>query len=48
MRLVNSSNVLYNNLKIAQKEKEVKQFKFILHNNNIKIAILLNYKNLTI
>ena len=38
MRLMNSSNVLYNNLKIAQKKKEVKQFKFILHNNNIKIT----------
>ena len=37
MRLVKPSNVLYNNLNIAQK-KEVKQFKFILHNNNIKIT----------
>jgi len=38
MRLVKPSNVLYNNLKIAQKKKGVKQFKFILHNNNIKIT----------
>jgi hypothetical protein len=37
MRLVKPSNVLYNNLNIAQKKK-VKQFKFILHNNNIKIT----------
>src|SRR5918994_782732 len=36
MRLVKPSNVLYNNLNIAQKKKEVKQFKFILHNNIIK------------
>jgi hypothetical protein len=38
MRLVKPSNVLYNNLNIAEKKKEVKQFKFILHNNNIKIT----------
>ena len=38
MRLVKPSNVLYNNLNIAQKKKEIKQFKFILHNNNIKIT----------
>jgi hypothetical protein len=38
MRLVKPSNILYDNLKIAQKEKEVKHFKFILHNNNIKIT----------
>ena len=38
MRLVKPSNVLYNNLNIAEKKKEVKQFKFILHNNNIKLT----------
>ena len=36
MRLVKPSNVLYNNLKKAQ--KEVNQFKFIFRNNNIKIT----------
>ncbi len=38
MRLVNPSIVIYNNLKIAQKEKEVSQFTFILYNHNIKIT----------
>lgn len=38
MSLVNPSNVLYNNLIISQKEKEVNWFKFILHNNNIKLT----------
>jgi hypothetical protein len=46
MRLVKPSNIFYDNLKIAQKENEVKHFKFILHNNNIKKQILLNYINL--
>jgi hypothetical protein len=38
MSLVNPSNVLYINIIISQKEKEVNWFKFILHNNNIKIT----------
>ena len=46
MRLMNSSNVLYNNLKITQKVKEVNHFKFILHNNNIKITNTIESQNL--
>lgn len=38
MSLVNPSNVLYINIIISQKEKEVNWFKFILHNNNIKLT----------
>jgi hypothetical protein len=38
MRLVNPSNVLYINIIISQKEKEVNWFKFILHNNNINLT----------
>jgi hypothetical protein len=38
MGLVNTSNVLYINIIISQKEKEVNWFKFILHNNNIKLT----------
>ena len=38
MSLVNPSNVLYINIIISQKEKEVNWFKFILHNNNINLT----------
>ena len=44
MRLEKPPNVLYNNLKIAQKKKEIKQFKFILHNNNIKITNTIEFQ----
>lgn len=47
MRLVNPPNLLYNHSKIAQKiKKEASQFKFIFHNNNIKITNTINYTNL--
>lgn len=39
MALVNLPNILYNYLTVARKIKQVNnQFKFIFHNNNIKIT----------